>query len=106
MPSMSSWKRRNEAYKVLKGCHFRKSLKPKKPKDKTKPKSKGCNPKFDPNKKAKDYRTWKSCSRKVRYPSQGAASSTLHRWESHNGTKGRVYYCDICGGWHITVKHK
>lgn len=95
--------RRQEALRALKGCRVR--IK-KASSTKQKPKTKGFNPKFDPTKRAKTKRSWKSCGRKVRYPSQGAATSTLHRWGSFAGTRGRVYYCDICGGWHITVKHK
>lgn len=46
-----------------------------------------------------------ACAGKKRYESMLEANTAILRmWEKTNATRDerRSYYCDICGGWHIT----
>ena len=92
--------RRHQLKEFLKGCH--------KPKLKFKPTRKVSSLKFE-NKNTrpeKTWKTWKSCAKKKAFKSQGEATEYMNRSKTNFGNfEGRVYLCDICGRYHITIRH-
>ena len=48
---------------------------------------------------------YKSCERKKGYKTQGDATRAMHMNNIKYQCEGRVYYCEICGMYHITVRH-
>ena len=49
---------------------------------------------------------YSQCIKKQRYASKSAASIAAKKCESKRGYPLRVYFCEMCGGWHITKKEK
>lgn len=43
-----------------------------------------------------------SCFRKVRYDSEQRAERYRRKREQEGAEPLRVYFCDICGGYHLT----
>lgn len=98
----ASWKRRRKAWKVLKGCSFKKDVRKKKQKHHTKPVS---AIKGNLTKRQQTRFVYKSCSKKVRWRSQAEATRNMHEYEKKTDMKGRTYFCDLCHGWHVTFSH-
>ena len=61
-------------------------------------------PEHEEEKFEKNRFTYRSCERKRAYKSQGEATRFAHECDLKYGTgRSKVYFCDICGMWHITV---
>jgi len=43
------------------------------------------------------------CSHKDRFPSELTARQIARQYQREYGDRNRVYYCDLCGGWHLTT---
>lgn len=43
-----------------------------------------------------------SCEKKARYKSEGEAHKAANFAYSRRGVRLRAYYCNNCGGWHLT----
>lgn len=91
--------RRHQMLEALNGCR--------KLKTKYKPQRKMSSIKnTDSFRREHDGYAWRSCAKKMKFKSQGEATEYMHRSRKNHGEfAGRVYYCDICRHWHITVKH-
>lgn len=44
----------------------------------------------------------RSCHMKVRYPAHNVAIRIAGEIHKQRGTKLRVYWCNVCNGWHFT----
>jgi hypothetical protein len=44
----------------------------------------------------------RGCIQKKRYKSESHALASADEYQEERGTKLRAYYCDVCGGWHLT----
>lgn len=49
-------------------------------------------------------RSYFSCRKKIRYNNQHEATVHAHKAEMARGVRLRVYWCQNCGGYHITKK--
>ena len=45
----------------------------------------------------------KMCLRKVKFPSEKVAQKVARDKEKQYNCKNDVYFCPLCGGWHITT---
>ena len=47
---------------------------------------------------------YKSCGRKIRYRSETDVLRALKSCRRKRGQELDYYYCDHCGGWHLTSR--
>lgn len=50
----------------------------------------------------KNKSTWRRCGSKHRYRYEHDAEQSRKKYEQLRGKKLRVYYCDVCKGFHLT----
>lgn len=61
---------------------------------------------YEPS-KVKAEHMYKMCLRKVRFRDEKIALKVARDKEKEYNCKNNVYFCPLCGGWHITtVKSK
>lgn len=95
--------RRAKMLAVLDGCTIRKPRKYSGEGHPKRMKPIACATMGRGNKNRKEYR---SCLRKVRYRSEGAAKNQIGIIHQHRPEQVlRAYYCEYCGGWHLTHNH-
>lgn len=47
-----------------------------------------------------------TCERKVRHDSYADAGAEAHRLEETVGEQFKVYFCTVCGGYHVAHRRK
>jgi len=71
-------------------------------KSKTARKASSFVPKKTRGKRSMSRSEYRQCGKKIRYKTRTDANAAVRSCERARGTKLRVYFCDICGGYHIT----
>lgn len=52
------------------------------------------------------YAVAKGCSRKKRYSTEALAEKVARKVKYERGDDCRAYFCELCGGFHLTKKPK
>lgn len=47
---------------------------------------------------------WNQCGRKIRYRDEHTANQYRKKCEKERGVKLDYYWCNFCGGYHLTSK--